>query len=219
MKTLTSTFALLALIAAPAMADIVKKAGNASYTLIDAPVDALVSTSVVYYYDGAKPVDNPPPYKYDGGWTFTWNSDTPDKVDFEGDINFGTHYTVTDAGTMGGISEQYFYDYVHHVKGTANWDAAKRVLTFKMEPKDRDDGRASTVTFSKPPECKPEGHRACKAFKKTSPEYEGADITLTFDEGLDAFKGRVTMIEYGGSGFTKSTTKVNMDVEAALTDG
>lgn len=219
MKTLTSTVALLALIAAPAMADVVKKTGNATYTLIEAPVDAAVKTSVVYYYDGAKPDDNPPPYKFDGQWSFTWNSDTPDKVDFEGDINYGTHYTITDAGMMGGVSEQYFYDYVHRVKGTANWDAAQRVMTFKIELKDRDDGRASTVTFSKPPECKPEGHRACKAFNKTTPAYEGADIKLTFDEGLSAFKGNVTMIEYGGSGFTKSTTKVILDAEAQLTDG
>ena len=62
MKTCTSLCGVLALIAAPAMADVVKISGVATYVLIEAPVDGGVKTSVVYYYEGAETVDDPPPY-------------------------------------------------------------------------------------------------------------------------------------------------------------
>ena len=125
---------------------------------------------------------------------------------------------MTDAGMMGGVSEQFFYDFEHQVKGTGKWDAASRTMSFRIKPDERDDGRASTVSHSKPPECKPPKHRACKAFNKTTPEYEGANIKLTFSEDLSTFSGDVTMTEYGGSGFTKSETQVIMKVDGTLAD-
>ena len=41
-------------------------------------------------------------------WTITWDSATPDAAAFKADLRLGDYYSVTDAGTMGGISMQTF---------------------------------------------------------------------------------------------------------------
>ena len=121
---------------------------------------------------------------------------------------------------MGGVTRQTFWDYQQHVKGTASWDAATRTLQYDLQPKERDDGQASTYSDAKPATCdKIKGWtagKACSAFEATSPAMEGLVLNLTFSENLDSVQGKFLMIQYGGEGMTKSTTEVHGTLDVPL---
>jgi hypothetical protein len=226
MKKYTSALAILAITASPlALAEVSTKSGEAS-GVIPMPLTAVaaVNAEVSYYPHGANEEgeDDTQPWPITGPWTFSWDSATPDAVDFTGTMVFGNYFTVTDAGTMGGVTRQTFWDYQQQVKGTASWDAATRTLTYDLQPKERDDGQASTYSDSKPATCdKIKGWtagKACSAFEATSPAMEGLVLNLTFSENLDSVQGTFTLIQFGGDGMTKSITEIDGTLEASLTD-
>jgi hypothetical protein len=219
---MTMTTALLALVVAnQAYSDSVTMSGNTANEIVKTNVEAGVGTTLTFYPMSANKEgkDKGQPFPFDGVWTFTWNSDTPDKVDFTGVANFGNHFTVTDAGSLGGTTRQTFHEFQHHFKGTATWDAATNTLSYQVKPKERDAGGASTVTESAPADCdKISGFtagKACSAFKATSPPLEGLTLNLKFAADKSSFDGKAVFIQFGGSGMTKSET--NLDVNMAGT--
>jgi hypothetical protein len=226
MKKYTSAFAILAMAASPlVLAEVTTKSGESS-GMVPMPLTAVaaVDAEVSYYPHSANEEgkDETKPWPITGPWTFIWDSAKPDTVDFTGEVIFGNYFTVTDAGTLGGVTRQTFWDYVQQVKGTASWDAATRTLEYNLQPKERDDGQASTYTDAKPATCdKVKGWtagKACSAFEATSPALEGLVLNFTFSENLDSVQGKFTMIQYGGSGMTESITEINGTLDAPLTD-
>lgn len=219
--------ALVALVATSlAQAETKTLAGNTSGEITSresTQIQAAVGTESWYTRPGENPDADPlPPFKFDGDWSFTWNSETPDKVEFTGDIHWGDHITYTDAGSVGGVTAQHFHGIVHKVGGTANWDPATRTLTFEKPLGERNDAGASTVTESKKPSCegvkgmKMMTNKACNAFYDTSPGWEGFKANLVFSEDLQSFKGTIVGTQYGGSGFTKSQADMTMSLEGKL---
>jgi hypothetical protein len=227
MKKFTPALVILAMSASPlVLAEVSTKSGEAAGN-IPMPVnaDAKVNAEINYFPHGANEEgkDDAGPFPVSGPWTFTWDSEKPDAVDFTGVFTLGDYFTVTDAGALGGVTRQTFYDFAHHVKGTAVWDAATRTLTYNLQPNERDDSQASTVTQSKEPDCdKIKGFtagKACSAFEETSPPLEGLVLTFTFSEDLSSFDGTFMQIQYGGSGMTESQTDINGTIGGPLTDG
>ena len=199
----------------PAHGEASTRAGQATGVLKEANVDARVSTNIVFRKAGLDPDSPAPPFEFPTDWSFSWDSSSPDAVDFSGTVTFGDHYSVTDAGSLGGISTQTFHGYEHSIKGKAKWDAASRTLTYRMDPEDRDDSRASTVKETAPIECEPDG-LACGAFMKLSPEFEGLVLELTFGEELSDFSGRMVLSQYGGNFVTKQQTDLVIELSGEL---
>ena len=199
------------------------KSGKATCLLENPSIaDAAVSTDVIFYPPGSDKdgKDKPQPFPCDGEWSFTWNGDTTELVSFTGAVRYGDHFIITDAGTLGGVTRQTFYNVTHLLKGEAKWNADTRTLTYLMEPAERDDGRASVVEWDGPPICeKVKGltaGRACSAFEATSLEIEGLKVDLTFSEDLSSFEGTAVLTQYGGSGMTKSETPMNLTINGDL---
>jgi len=213
---------VLAMLAAPLVfAGVITRAGDSSGVIESVSVEAAAKTEVRFWKVGADTTGDHPPFTFDGRWIFTWDDEQPGSVHFTGVIDFGDYFTLTDAGGMGGVSKQTFFGFAHHVEGTAAWNEATRTLSFDLPPEGRDDARASTVTQNREPECeKIKGMfagKACKAFLKTSPGLEGLELSFTFTEGLDSFEGTAVLIQYGGSGMTKSETRIVTRISGELT--
>jgi hypothetical protein len=191
-------------------------AGTSSGLLNSVDVKAGAVTTVIYSKHG-ETLSSFKPYPFDGDWSFTWKGSS---VDFSGVINLGNCQTTTDAGSMGGISRQTFFDFAHRVKGTGKWDAGKRTLTFEMLPVGRDDSRASTVSQSKEPTCeKIKGmfaQTACNAFLDSSPGLEGLKINFVFSEDLTRFEGDAILVQFGGKGVTESETTIATRISGRL---
>lgn len=176
-------------------------------------VDAIVKTEVTFYKENAdwSKDSTAVPFPYNGEWIFTWDSDSPGIVQFDGSLNFGDYFSITDAGSLGGVTRQGYYDLTHIVSGYAEWDSSTNTLFYEFLPVQRDDGRASSISQSKPADCeKIEGlgaKKACKAFNESSLELEGFVIKLKFNQSLSMAKGELLMIQFGGSGITKSLTE------------
>ena len=216
MKKLNAVLVFLAVVTnSQAYAEVTTRVGSSVGVVMGIKVDAAVGTEVQLWKAGADPEGEHMPFNIGGEWTFTWDSNKDDVVNFTGVLNYGDHFTMTNAGWMGGVSTQTFFDFAHHIEGTANWENATRKLTFKMIPKARDDGRASSVTQAKPPTCEPKG-KACSAFEKNSSPIEGLSIRMIFNEDLSRFEGTVIAIQYGGSGFTKSQSDTTMKISGDL---
>jgi hypothetical protein len=176
-------------------------------------VDAIVKTEVTFYEENADWTKDSAavPFPYKGDWIFTWDSDSPGIVQFNGSINFGNYFSITDAGNLGGVTRQSYYNFTHLVSGTAEWDTSTNTLFYDFLPVQRDDGRASSISQFKPADCeKVKGlgaKKACKAFNESSLELEGFVLKLKFNQSLTMAKGELLMIQYGGSGITKSLTE------------
>lgn len=173
-------------------------------------VDAIVKTEVTFYEENADWTKDSGavPFPYKGDWIFTWDSDSPGIVQFNGNLNFGSYFSITDAGPLGGVTRQSYHNLTHYVSGTAEWDSSTNTLFYEFLPVERNDGRASSIAQSKPADCeKVKGlgaMKACKAFNESSLELEGFVIKLEFNKSLSMAKGELLMIQYGGSGITKS---------------
>ena len=216
MKTLKTAISVLAIAAVPHLyADTM--AGSAKGTIDSVTIDAATGTTSIWTAHGADVPDDFQPYPFAGDWSFTFNGDT---VDFTGAFDIGDYQTTTDAGSMGGISRQTFFGFVHNVKGTAQWDEASGTLTFDMQPEGRDDARASTAVQSKDAECeKVKGMfagKACSAFAATSPGLEGLTLNFKFNEDRTAFEGQAVLIQYGGKGITESDTQMVASLKGSL---
>ena len=221
MKNVKLATVILAVFAVPQVfAEVTTRAGNCSGRVIGIDVEASTRAEVQHWKPDADTDGDHPPFVFDGEWTFTWDTEDSGSVDFFGVINFGDHFTLTDAGRLGGISKQVFFGLAHNVKGTANWDSAARTLTFKMLPEGRDDARASTVTQTREAECeKVKGMfagKACSAFKKTSPGLEGLDLSFSFSEDLSSFEGVAILIQFGGKGMAKSEARTTTEISGNL---
>ena len=207
----------LAVAASQLYAEAVSKSYTGSGTVDSVDVEASVKTTVKVFPKGAgKDEDDPfEPYPVAANWTITWDSATPDAAAFKADLRLGDYYSVTDAGTMGGISMQTFSNVTHHIGGTARWDAATRTLSYEVPLKKRKDGRASKVSMDADPTC--EGAKiACSAFLNTSAELEGLTVQLTFDENRDSFTGKMSATQYEGAAFTRNQTDMNISVKGEL---
>jgi hypothetical protein len=182
------------------------RSGPSFGTLESVTVVASTTVDVIYANHGETP-DAFRPYPFDGDWSFTWNGN---QVRFAGVIRLGSFQTITDAGSMGGVTIQTFYDFAHNLSGIGRWNSASRTLTFEMIPDGRDDARASRATWSREAECeKVRGMFAgvsCSAFKKSSPGLEGVKLTFRFKEDLSGFEGEAILIQFGGKGATESET-------------
>lgn len=219
----SAAFLLTAALSSVATAEATTKSTTAT-CLLENPstADAAVKTAVIFYPPGAneKGKDKAAPFPCDGEWSFTWDSETPDEVAFQGAVHYGDHFIITDAGTLGGVTRQTFYNLTHHLEGTASWDAATRTLHYELPPKDRDDGRASNVEEDKPAICeKVKGFtagKACAAFEATSLPIEGLKVELTFSSDLSSFEGRAVLTQFGGSGMTKSETPMVLQLTGTL---
>lgn len=195
--------------------DVIVRSGEVLGSVESTQVEAAVGTTLTFRNSSDDADVEATPFYFESEWTLTWDDDNPEAVDFVGQLNFGDHFTQTDAGFMGGRSVQTFYGFAHNVKGTAIWDSGSRTLTYLMEPRERDDARASMVTETAPTSCEPEG-RACTAFNKSSPGLEGLKLSFIFSDDLSSFSGTVTAVQFGGSGFTKSQTDIIMKLEGEL---
>jgi hypothetical protein len=202
------------------MAEVVSRAGNLAGTIDSVNVEAATKTKVAHWPKGADYKQEHTPFQFFGDWTFSWNSDTPELMTFAGDIHFGDHFTITDAGSMGGLTQQSFSDFTHHVTGDAHWDAASQTLTYSLEPGTRDAGGASTVTEVGKARCtKVKGMMAsagCNAFLDTSPELEGLKLNLVFSEDLSQVEGNAILVQFGGSGVTKSHSDMKVSLTGVL---
>lgn len=175
-------------------------------------VDAIVKTKVTFYPENTDwEKKETLPFPYHGVWTFIWDSSSPENVEFEGSLEFGNYFTITDAGDLGGTTKQTFYNFKHIISGIAEWDDNKKSLNYKLLPEQRDDGQASIVKQDKDALCeKIKGlgaNRACKAFNECSLELEGFILNLIFDDNLGKAEGDLQILQYGGSGMTKSSSK------------
>jgi hypothetical protein len=207
----------LAVAASQLYAEAVSKSYTGSGTVDSVDVEASVKTTVKVFPAGSgKDEDDPfEPYPVAANWTVTWDSATPDAAAFKADLTLGDYYTVTDAGTMGGVSIQSAHNVTHHIGGTARWDAATRTLSYEVPLKKRKDGRASKVSMDADPTC--EGAKiACSAFLNTSAELEGLTVQLTFDENRDSFTGKMSATQYEGAAFTRNQTDMNISVKGEL---
>lgn len=216
MKIIPTAISVLTIAAVPHLyADTM--AGSAKGTVDSVTIDAATGTTSIWTAHGADVPDDFQPYPFSGDWSFTFNGDT---VDFTGAFDIGDCQTTTNAGFMGGISKQIFFGFVHHVKGTGQWDEASSTLSFTMEPEGRDDARASTVTQTQDPECeKVKGMfagKACSAFEATSPGLEGLTLNFKFNEDRTAFEGQAVLTQYGGKGITESDTKMVANFKGTL---
>lgn len=197
-------------------AEVIGKAFSGTGSLDSIDVEAAVATTVRVFPAGTD-VDEAKesearPYPVEMAWQFSWNTDAPNAVDFKVDLDIGDYFTVTDAGSMGGVSIQTFYGTVHHIGGNAQWDASTRTLSYEVPLKKRSDSRGSAVSQTGDPTC--DGAKiACNAFLNTTPELEGVTITLTFDEPLDSFNGSMSATQYEGAMFTKNQTDMNMSAQ------
>jgi hypothetical protein len=215
---LTLSIAVAAL-ASNISAEVVTKSFTGTGTIDSVDVEAAVSTTVNVFpagtdVDEAKESEAKP-YPVAAQWQFSWNTDEPNAVDFKVDLDVGEYFTVTDAGTMGGVSIQTFNGVVYHIGGTAQWDASTRTLSYEVPLKKRSDGRASTITQKSDPTC--DGATiACKAFLNTTPELEGVAINLVFDESLESFTASMSATQYEGAMFTKNQTDMNMSARGEL---
>ena len=207
-----------------ALADVTVKNGAWTGIITSVDVDSTGNTKVIYRRQDQEAWGDHMPYQLDdGNASFTWDPNTPDKVDFDMSVALGNAVSDTHAKVafLNIKSSQFFYDFVQQVKGTAEWDADSRTLTHTNRPDNddddrRDDGRASTSTFSKPASCEKEDSRACAAFFKTSPELEGLILELTFSEDLSSFEGTVIAIQFGGSGMEEASSDINITAKGTL---
>ena len=213
-----STFLISAVASSPVRAEVTSRTGNTSGTVAEVDVHATGKTTVRYRKTDVDPASDPVPMPFDGEWTFRWDAAKPDSVEFEGVVHLGDYSTDSHAKAFGMNfnTVQSFYDFAQHVRGTAQWNGETRTLTYTMDPEERDDGRASTVSESKPPTCVEETSRACKAFFKTSPALEGLRLNLKFNEDLNRFDGSVVLIQYGGKGMEKATVEVLLTLRGDL---
>jgi hypothetical protein len=208
--------ALAMLSLATVNADVITRLGSSTCTIDYVQVEALVKTEVRFWPMGAYYKRDPyQPYQFRGEWKFSWDGAGSEYVDFAGVLNFGDHYTVTDAGWLGGRSVQTFSGFAHYIHGRADWDSATRTLSYKLLPRDRDDGRASRVTQTAPPTCQPKG-RACSVFMDTNQSLESLTLSMTFNETLDRFEGTVIATQFGGSGMTKMQSDTVISVKGEL---
>lgn len=218
---LFALFLLVVAVDAPrALADTETRSGNGSGTIDEVVVDAATTTKVAHWPEGADLEGEHKPLAFDGQWQFTWDANTPDTVAFSGVVTLGNHFTVTNAGSLGGTTKQTFSDYSHSVAGVAQWDAATRTLVFEHKPTERDAGGASQIGQDKAPTCeKISGLFAktgCSAFLNSSPELEGLQLNLTFGEDLNSFRGTINMIQFSGSRVTKAETVMRASVGGSL---
>lgn len=221
MKYFSFVVLLVAAIQAPlALAELQTLSGNGSGTIDDVLVDAATTTQVTHWPAGADADGDHKPFAIDGPWQFTWDDSKPGSVTFTGVIVLGDHFTVTDAGSLGGKSQQNFYGYSHTIEGVAQWDAATRTLSFERAPKERDAGGASTVGQDKAPNCeKISGmfaSKGCSAFLESNPELEGVQLNLGFGEDRKSFQGTIKLIHFSGSGMTKAETVITASLGGAL---
>lgn len=221
MKYFSIAVFLVAVIQAPlALAEIETRSGIGSGTIDDVLVDAATSTQVTHWPAGADPDGEHKPLAVDGQWQFTWDDSKPGSVTFTGVIVLGDHFTFTDAGRLGGKTQQNFYGYSHTVEGVAQWDAATDTLSFERAPKARDAGGASTVGQDKPANCeKISGmfaSKGCSAFMDSNPELEGVQLNLGFGEDRTSFKGTIKLIHFSGSGMTKAETVITASLGGTL---
>lgn len=204
----TRIFLALFVLASIPMLSAETKAGTSAGTLESVTVVASAKTNVIYADQGQRP-DSFQPYPFDGDWSFTWNGS---RVDFTGVINLGDCQTITDAGAMGGVTIQTFYDFAHNLRGTGQWNSGTRTLTYEMLPEGRDDSRASRATWTQEATCeKVSGMfagKACSAFMESSPGLEGLTLNFRFSEDLSSFEGDAILIQFGGKGVTESETTI-----------
>lgn len=190
--------------------------GGSSGTVDSVEVEAATKTHIIYAAHGETP-STFVPWPFDGDWSFDW---TESGVDFEGVFHFGDYQSITDAGSMGGVTKQVFYDFAHHVRGRAEWDRASRTLSFMKNPEGRDDSGASTATQSKEPDCVTVrglfAGKACAAFRDTSPGLEGMKLEFRFSEDRSRFEGQAILIQYGGKGVTESETTITVHLYGDL---
>lgn len=217
-RKLTLSIALAAL-ASNLSAETVTKFYTGSGTIDSVDVEAAVTTTVRVFpagtdVDEAKESEAQP-YPVEMQWQFNWVTDEPNTVAFKLDMDVGDYFTVTDAGTMGGVSIQTFNGVVYHINGTAQWDVAARTMSYEVPLKKRSDSRASAITQRADPTC--DGAKiACSAFLNTTPELEGVTINLTFDEALENFTASLSATQYEGAFFTKNQTDMNMSAQGEL---
>ena len=196
-------------------AEVSTKAFYGPGTVDSVDVEASVSTTVRVFpasmdVDKARDADAEP-FPIKGKWQFSWDPENPDKVAFTGDLFLGNYFTVTDAGTMGGVSIQTFSGTIHHLAGNATWDASTRTLSYEVPLDKRSDSRGSKISQDADPTC--DGATiACKAFLNTTPELEGVGFKLVFDESLDSFTGTMSATQYEGAMFTKNQTDMNITI-------
>jgi hypothetical protein len=217
-----TTFALCTtslLLSTSLSAEVISKPFSGDGTIDSVDVEAAVDTTVRVFpagtdVDKAKESEAQP-YPVEMQWQFSWNTDEPNRVDFTLDMDVGDYFTVTDAGTMGGVSIQTFHGVVYHISGTAQWDAATRTMSYEVPVEKRSDSRASEVTQRADPSC--DGAKiACSAFLNTTPELEAVTINLTFDESLESFTTSMSATQYEGAFFTKNQTDMNMSAQGQL---
>ena len=208
------------MVLAPALhAEVSTKAFSGPGTVDSVDVEASVSTTVRVFpanmdVEKAKEAEAAP-FPIEGKWEFNWDTENPDTVAFTGDLHLGNHFTVTDAGTMGGVSIQTFSGTVHHLSGNATWDASTRTLSYEVPLGKRSDSRGSKVSQDADPTC--DGATiACKAFLNTTPELESVGFKLVFDESLDSFTGTMSATQYEGAMFTKNQTDMNITIEGQV---
>ena len=186
-------------------------------------VDAIVKAEVTFYEENMDWTKDSEarPFPYTGDWIFTWDSESPGTVHFNGRLDFGNYFSITDAGNLGGITRQSYHDFSQLVSGLAEWEPSSNTLFYEFLPVQRDDGLASSVSQSRPADCeKIKGMgaaKACKAFNESSLELEGFSIKLEFDKNLSIANGEFMMIQYGGSGITKSMTEaISQDLSVKI---
>ena len=215
----TTLLIAVSVMASNLCAETITKVFSGTGTVDTVDVEASVTTTVRVYPAGmdvekAKEA-KPEPYPFDTKWNFTWHTDQPNAVDFKGVIELGNYFSVTDAGTMGGVSIQTFSGVVQNIGGKARWDESRRTLSYEVPLKKRSDSAASTVSQTADATC--EGATiACKAFLNTTPELEGVTVNLVFDESLDSFTGSMSATQYEGAMFTKNQTDMNITVQGQL---
>lgn len=218
MKSVSLPVALL-LLTSPLQAEVSTMAFTGTGTVDSVDVEASVATTVRVFpasmdVDKARDAEAEP-FPIEGKWQFSWNTESPETVAFTGDLYLGNYFTVTDAGTMGGVSIQTFSGTVHHLAGNASWNADTRTLSYEVPLKKRSDSRASKTSQDADPTC--DGATiACKAFLNTTPELEGLGIKLVFDESLDSFTGTLSATQYEGAMFTKNQTDMNITVNGQV---
>ncbi len=211
---------LAVLASSPAISDPRTLSGVAQGAIDRVETEAATTTVVKLWPDGADPSAGHGPFPFSGEWSFTWDDARPGEVDFAGSAVFGNYFTITDAGSMGGVTRQIFHDFAHHMEGTATWDAATRTLRYRVKPAERDAGGASTITQASEPACeKVSGMFAktgCSAFLGTNTALEGLKLNFVFSDDLMSFEGSMVMTQYGGSGLTRSRTDMTASVSGTL---
>ena len=198
MKKVLLTAVALATMSSGSYADPYTTSGSAQGII----TDATITPTTTYTAPNANPTIS-------GDWDITVNGNT---ADFSGTLYLGdfTLHTVVRHAFLGSMSgDNSVVGAQHLLSGTGSWDADTHTLTYNYLGSSNDGSGSlySETSYSCTDSGSMFGNTICGSGDDASPNWEGLELKLVFDAGLNTFSGTLTGISTSGSGLTANTTK------------